>query len=229
MFTFLISIALLITGYFTYGKYLEKVIGIDINRPTPAKSLADGIDYKEMKTWRVYVIQFLNIAGLGPIFGAIMGAAYGPIAYLWIVLGCVFMGAAFDYTVGMLSVQNDGKSLNWIIGKYLGKNIAKVMVILLSWLLLAAGSSFVIGPAALLQNITGWDFKIWLYIIFAYYMCATLLPIDKIIGKIYPFFGAILILMAIFIIFMLIYNWYSGEVQLIELTPSTFKNYKSNI
>jgi carbon starvation protein CstA len=228
MFTFLISIALLITGYFTYGKYLEKVIGIDINRPTPAKSLADGIDYKEMKTWRVYVIQFLNIAGLGPIFGAIMGAAYGPIAYLWIVLGCVFMGAAFDYTVGMLSVQNDGKSLNWIIGKYLGKNIAKVMVILLSWLLLAAGSSFVIGPAALLQNITGWDFKIWLYIIFAYYMCATLLPIDKIIGKIYPFFGAILILMAIFIIFMLIYNWYSGEVQLIELTPSTFKNYKSN-
>lgn len=228
MITFSISIILLVTGYFTYGKYLEKIIGIDKSRITPAKSIADGVDYMEMKPWRIFVIQFLNIAGLGPIFGAIMGAAYGPIAYLWIVLGCIFMGAAYDYTTGMISLKNDGKSLNWIIGRYLGGKAEKIMLVLLFWLLLAVGASFVIGPAGLLHTLTGWNINIWLYIIFAYYICATLLPIDKIIGKIYPFFGAILIFMAIALLFMLIYNWATGDVKLIELTPETFRNYKTN-
>lgn len=116
MITFLVSICLLVVGYFTYGRFVERYFGVSAERDTPVKRLADGVDYQELKPWRMYVIQFLNIAGLGPIFGAIMGAAYGPMAYLWIVVGCIFMGAAHDFFSGMLSLRNDGKDLPEIVG-----------------------------------------------------------------------------------------------------------------
>lgn len=228
MITFFASIALLIIGYLFYGKFIEKHFGASSNIVTPAKRLADGVDYKEMKTWRIFVIQFLNIAGLGPIFGAIMGAAYGPVAYIWIVVGCVLMGAAHDYFAGMLSIRNDGMSAPDMVGKYLGKGVKNFLLVFISLLLLAVGASFVTGPADLIASLTSWDKLIWLYIIFAYYIIATLLPIDKIIGKIYPFMGAVLLFMAAGIAVMMIIKGFSGEISLIELTPDTIKNYHSN-
>ena len=228
MITFLISITLLIVGYFTYGKFIDKYFGANPNNITPAVKINDGVDYTVMKPWKIFVIQFLNIAGLGPIFGAIMGAAYGPIAYLWIVIGCILMGAAHDYTSGMLSMRLDGMSLPNIIGKYLGNNIRKIMTLFTGLLLLAVGASFVNGPSGLLATLTGWDMRVWLYIVFAYYIIATLLPVDKLIGKIYPFMGGALLFMAVGIGIMLIINSLNGSVSMIELTPETFHNYKSN-
>lgn len=228
MITFLISITVLIAGYFTYGKFIDKFFGADPNRPTPAIEMADGVDYQVLKPWKIFIIQFLNIAGLGPIFGAIMGAAYGPIAYLWIVLGCIFMGAAHDYTAGMLSIRHKGASLNEIIGHYLGKGFQKFLTLLIVALLFAVGTSFISGPAGLLQQMSGWDIKIWLGIIFLYYVIATLLPIDKIIGAVYPYMGAILLFMAAAIGGSLIVKGFSGEITMIELTADTFRNYKSN-
>ena len=172
-------------GYFTYGRFVERYFGVSAERDTPVKRLADGVDYQELKPWRMYVIQFLNIAGLGPIFGAIMGAAYGPMAYLWIVVGCIFMGAAHDFFSGMLSLRNDGKDLPEIVGTYLGKRMRQVLIVFAAFLLLAVGVSFVNGPAELLARLTGWDMTLWLWVIFAYYVFATLLPIDKIIGKVH--------------------------------------------
>ena len=154
MITFILSIALLIVAYFTYGKFVERFFGASSKIATPVKRLADGVDYHELKPWRIFVIQFLNIAGLGPIFGAIMGAAYGPMAYLWIVIGCIFMGATHDYFSGMLSVRNDGMSLPDIVGKYLGNGVRKFMTLFTGFLLLAVGVSFVNGPAELLANLT---------------------------------------------------------------------------
>ena len=228
MITFLISIAALVAGYFIYGKFIDRYFGADSNRKTPAITQADGIDYKELSPWRIFIIQFLNIAGLGPIFGAVLGAAYGPVAYLWIVLGCIFMGAAHDYMSGMLSIRNGGKSLPDIVGQFLGKNIRKVMVFFTGILLMAVGASFVNGPAGLLANLTDTNITIWLYVVFAYYIIATLLPIDKIIGKIYPFMGAALLFMAVGIGIMLLVKGFSGEIQMVELTTETFRNYRNN-
>lgn len=228
MITFLISITILIAGYFTYGKFIDKFFGADSQRKTPAIEMADGVDYQVLKPWKIFIIQFLNIAGLGPIFGAIMGAAYGPIAYLWIVLGCIFMGAAHDYTAGMLSIRHKGASLNEVIGRYLGKGFTKFITVVIIALLFAVGTSFISGPAGLLQQMSGWDIKIWLGIIFLYYIIATLLPIDKIIGTIYPYMGAILLFMAVAIGGGIIIKGFSGEITLIELTADTFHNYKSN-
>ena len=228
MITFLVSISLLIIGYFFYGSFLERYFGADKNNITPAVSINDGVDYAPLKPWRVFIIQFLNIAGLGPIFGAIMGAAYGPIAYAWIVLGCVFMGATHDYISGMLSIRNNGMSLPGIIGKYLGNNVSKFLIFFTVFILMAVGASFVNGPSGLLANLTKMDLRIWLYVVFGYYIIATLLPVDKIIGKIYPFLGAALLFMALGIGIMLIIGGINGEIHLVELTPSTFKNFKSN-
>lgn len=228
MITFLISITVLIAGYFTYGKFLDKFFGADPARKTPAIEMADGVDYQVIKPWKIFIIQFLNIAGLGPIFGAIMGAAYGPIAYLWIVLGCIFMGAAHDYTAGMLSIRHNGASLNEVIGKYLGKGFTKFITVVIVVLLFAVGTSFISGPAGLLQQMSGWDMRIWLTIIFIYYVIATLLPIDKIIGAIYPYMGAVLLFMAVAIGGSLLVKGFSGELQMVELTAETFRNYKSN-
>ena len=224
MLTFIISIGLLIVAYFTYGKFVERFFGASSAIATPVKRLADGVDYHELKPWRIFVIQFLNIAGLGPIFGAILGAAYGPMAYIWIVIGCIFMGATHDYFSGMLSIRHDGTSLPDIVGKYLGNNVRKFMTFFTGFLLLAVGVSFVNGPADLLGNLTNMSMTPWLYVIFAYYILATLLPIDKIIGKIYPFMGMALIFMAVAVGGYLIYGGLSGQLYLEELTFDTMKN-----
>ena len=227
MITFLVSIILLIIGYFTYGKFIDKFFGVSEKIVTPAKRMADGVDYQEIKPWRIFVIQFLNIAGLGPIFGAIMGAYYGPMAYVWIVFGCIFMGAVHDYFSGMLSIRNDGMSLPGIIGKYLGKKMKYFMTILTICLLLAVGVAFVNGPASLLEALTHWDMKIWLYIIFAYYIIATLLPIDKIIGKIYPFMGGALLFMALGVGIAMVFN-FTGDIHISEISFDSFRNMHSN-
>ena len=170
MITFLISILLLVVGYFIYGKVVERFIGIDPARNTPAYDREDGIDYMPMPTWKVFVIQFLNIAGLGPIFGAIMGAAYGPAAYLWIVIGCIFMGAVHDFFAGMMSIKNSGANMPDITGEYLGKTMKGVMSFVVVFLLMAVGVSFVTGPSDLIASLTGVNKEIWLYVIFVYYL-----------------------------------------------------------
>ena len=228
MITFCVAIILLIAGYFIYGKFVDRFFGADPSRKTPAETMEDDVDYKPMPTWKVFVIQFLNIAGLGPIFGAIMGAAYGPAAYLWIVIGCIFMGAVHDYFSGMLSVRNKGENMPYLTGRYLGRGMKGVMMVLVSFLLLAVGVSFVTGPADLMQSLTGLDKTWWLYIIFLYYILATLLPIDKIIGSIYPFMGAALLFMALGVCGALVIGGLDGSLTLQELTFDTLKNYHSD-
>ena len=228
MITFCLSIAILIAGYFLYGKFINRFFGADPGRKTPVAEHPDGVDYKPLSPWRMFIIQFLNIAGLGPIFGAIMGAMFGPVAYIWIVLGCIFMGAAHDYTAGMLSLRNDGKSLPEIIGKYLGPVIKKVMIVFTALLLVVVGASFVNGPAGLLASLTNSNITIWVYVVFAYYIIATLLPIDKIIGSIYPYLGAILLFMAVAIGAVLITKGFSGDIYVAELTLDSIKNYRSD-
>lgn len=225
MITFLISILLLVAGYFIYGKVVERFIGVDPSRKTPAYDREDGIDYMPMPTWKVFVIQFLNIAGLGPIFGAIMGAAYGPAAYIWIVVGCIFMGAVHDFFAGMMSIESSGANMPDITGKYLGRTMKGVMNAVVAFLLLAVGVSFVTGPSDLIASLTGVNKEIWLYVIFAYYILATLLPIDKIIGTVYPYMGAALLFMAVGVAVMLVAGDLNGTHQMIELTPATLKNW----
>lgn len=228
MITFIVSIVLLLAGYFVYGKFVDRFFGSDASRKTPAYELADGVDYHPMPTWKVFVIQFLNIAGLGPIFGAIMGAAYGPAAYLWIVFGCIFMGAVHDFFAGMMSLRNGGANLPDLTAKYLGNGMKIVMNVIVAFLLLAVGVSFVTGPADLLYSLTGLGKEVWLYIIFGYYIIATLLPIDKIIGTIYPFMGAALLFMALGVGVMLVAGDISGAHEMVELTPATLRNWHSD-
>lgn len=228
MITFFACILLLIAGYFVYGRFVERYFGTDPQRQTPAVSMEDGVDYKPMSTWKIFVIQFLNIAGLGPIFGAIMGAAYGPAAYIWIVVGCIFMGAAHDFFSGMMSIRSRGSNMPDLIGDNLGKTMKMVMNVVVCFLLLAVGVSFVTGPADLIASLTGIGKETWLYVIFAYYLLATLLPIDKIIGNVYPFMGAALLFMALGVGIMLVAGDVSGAHEMIELTPATLKNWHSD-
>lgn len=225
MWTFLISITALIAGYFFYGRFIERFFGIDSNRKTPAYTKQDGVDYIPMKPWKVFMIQFLNIAGLGPIFGAILGAAYGPWAYVWIVFGCIFMGSVHDYFSGMLSIRNGGASLPELVGKYLGFSVQQILRVFTVLLLVFVGVAFVTGPAGLLASLTSGGKMIWLYVIFAYYLVATLLPINKIIGKIYPIFGFALLFMAVSIAIMMIIKGIGGEMEMIEISRSTLKNW----
>jgi len=228
MITFLLSVLLLVAGYFIYGKLVEKYLDVDPSRKTPAYEKSDGVDYQPMPTWKVFVIQFLNIAGLGPIFGAVSGAAFGPAAYIWIVVGCIFMGAVHDFFAGMMSIHTGGMNMPEVTAKYLGKRMKVFMNFVVAFLLMAVGVSFVIGPAGLMQNLTSIDKEIWLYIIFGYYLLATLLPVDKIIGSIYPFMGAILLFMAFGIGIMLIVGEINGTHQMMELTPAVLKNWHFN-
>lgn len=228
MITFLVSVLLLIAAYFVYGKIVERFLGVDPARKTPAYEMADGVDYHPMPTWKVFVIQFLNIAGLGPIFGAVTGAAYGPAAYIWIVVGCIFMGAVHDFFAGMMSIRSGGANMPDITAKYLGKGMKVFVNIVVAFLLLAVGVSFVIGPAGLMQNLTGMAKEYWLYIIFGYYILATLLPVDKIIGSIYPYMGAVLLFMALGVGIMLVVGELDGSHHMIELTPSVLKNWHAN-
>ena len=228
MITFLVCIAALVAGFFIYGRFVDRFFGSDPSRKTPAETMADGVDYIKLPTWKVFIIQFLNIAGLGPIFGAILGAAYGPMAYLWIVVGCIFIGAVHDYFSGMLSLRNGGVNMPDLVGMYLGPKVKNVLVILVCFLMLAVGVSFVTGPADLMQSLTGWDKTWWLYIIFFYYILATLLPIDKIIGSVYPLFGAALLFMAVGVFGAMIVGDIKGTVEMQEMTLSTFRNFHSD-
>lgn len=201
---FLAGIVALIVGYIIYGSIVERVFGANPNRPTPASKLADGVDYVEMPAWKTWLIQLLNIAGVGPVFGPILGALYGPSAILWVVIGTIFAGAVHDYMSGMLSVRYGGANVPEIAGKTLGNFAKQFMRVFAVILLLLVGVVFVAAPAALLAKLsaTSWGLPmltltVWIGIVFAYYFIATIMPIDKIIGRIYPFFGALLIIMAI--------------------------------
>ena len=208
MVTFVIALIALVLGYVFYGKFIERLFGADPNRDVPAKSMADGVDYIAMPTWKAYMIQFLNIAGLGPIFGAIMGAKFGTASYLWIVFGTIFAGSVHDYLSGMISMRHGGESLPQLIGRYLGSPIQKVFIIFSMVLLVLVGAVFVSQPADILARLTpeSMGVNMWIVIIFIYYLIATLFPIDKIIGKFYPIFGAALLFMALGIMVALFIN-----------------------
>ena len=211
MFSFLISVAALFLGYLLYGGFVNRMFGPDPKRETPAISKADGVDYIVLPTWKVFMIQFLNIAGTGPIFGAIMGAKFGPAAYLWIVFGCIFAGAVHDYMSGMLSLRHDGAGYPELVGKYLGQGTKKVMLVFSILLLLMVGAVFVYSPAVILGDMVGdggsGSMMLWVVVIFAYYVIATLLPIDKIIGRIYPVFAFALLFMAVALMVCLFVKW----------------------
>ena len=204
MITFTICLLALIAGYLLYGRVVERIFGPD-DRRTPALTKADGVDYIPLPTWKIFMIQFLNIAGVGPIFGAIMGAMFGTASYLWIVLGSIFAGAVHDYLSGMLSLRNGGESLPEIIGRYLGLTTKQVMRAFTVVLMMLVGAVFVASPAGLLARLTpeSLDVTFWIIVIFIYYILATLLPVDKIIGKIYPLFAVALIFMAVGILVMI--------------------------
>ncbi|TDQ58002.1 carbon starvation protein CstA [Mesocricetibacter intestinalis] len=225
---FIFCVSLLIAGYFVYGKIVEKVFVINPQRETPAYSMNDGVDYIPMSKKKIWLIQLLNIAGTGPIFGPILGALYGPVAMLWIVFGCIFAGAVHDYFCGMLSIRNGGASIPFLAGKYLGRPAKHFMNVLALLLLLLVGVVFVASPASLLTNIStellgsgslgagavseestasGGNLLIfWTALIFLYYIVATLVPIDKIIGRIYPVFGALLLFMTFGMLFGLFFQ-----------------------
>ncbi len=228
MITFLICLALLVGAYFTYGRYLERLVGIDPSAETPCSRLYDGVDYVPLPRWRIFLIQLLNIAGLGPIFGAVLGAAYGPVAFLWITLGGIFMGAMHDFVAGVISLRQDGASLPEITGHFLGRTMKLVMRLFSAGLMVLVGAVFLSQPAELIANrldipsleVTAfgdfsWLLLIILGIILIYYIAATLLPVDKIIGRIYPIFGFALLFMALGILFVLLF---SGDYTIPELT-----------
>ena len=196
MVTFLGALATLIIGYMVYGVIVDRAFG-RTGEVAPAIRLEDGVDYIPLPTWKVFLIQLLNIAGLGPIFGALAGALWGPSVYLWIVFGTIFAGGVHDYLSGMISFREDGKSLSEIVGKNLGHIMLQIMRIFSIVLLVLVGVVFMTGPAMLLAKLTSMDVLMWLGIIFIYYTMATLLPIDKIIARFYPLFGICLIVMAL--------------------------------
>ncbi|MBN1467080.1 carbon starvation protein A, partial [candidate division KSB1 bacterium] len=208
MFIFIASVVLLIVGYLTYGAVVEKIFGIDRSRPTPAIAMADGVDYVSMPTWKAFLIQLLDIAGIGPIFGPLMGALYGPEALIWIVIGSIFAGGVHDFFSGMLSVRNDGENLPTIVGRTLGRHMRSIMLVFALLLLLLVGVVFVLSPAKMLENLTDIRVGYFVALIFLYYFLATIVPIDKIIGRIYPFFGLLLLFMTFGIFFGMAFGGY---------------------
>lgn len=233
MITFIGALIALILGYLFYGAFVEKVFGIDPKAATPATTKTDGVDFVPMKPWRIFLVQFLNIAGLGPIFGAIMGIFFGPAAFLWIVFGTIFAGGVHDYLSGMLSIRKGGLSLPGIIGEELGNGIRIFMRVLSLVLLILLTTTFLSGPATLLQGLlplSTLDFRfstipiVWVLIIFAYYTLATVLPVDKLIGRFYPIFGAILLFMGLGIMIVML-GWHSAEMP--ELTDG-LQNRQTN-
>lgn len=208
MISFIASIIALIAGYMIYGKVVEKVFDPDPNSLTPAKRLEDGVDYVEMDIKKTFLIQFLNIAGTGPIFGAVAGAMWGPAAFIWIVFGCIFAGAVHDYLIGMMSLRRDGASVAELVGENLGNGAKQLMRVFSVVLLVLVGVVFVTSPAAILNDLTGVDKLVLIGIIIAYYLVATVLPIDKVIGKIYPIFGVALLIMAVGIGFGIVIQGY---------------------
>ena len=205
MITFILSLVALILGYFLYGRFVERVFGPD-DRETPAVAKADGVDFMVLPNWKIFMIQFLNIAGTGPIFGAIMGAKFGPSAYLWIVFGCIFAGATHDYLSGMISMRKGGVGLPEVIGDVLGERTRKLMLVFSVVLLTMVGAVFVYSPAEILNGMAGTT-TMWIIIIFAYYFIATMLPVDKVIGRIYPLFAFSLLFMAGALMVVLFLKW----------------------
>ena len=220
MYTFIGAIVLLVLGYILYGRAVERIFGVEPNRPTPAIEKTDGVDYVPLPAWRIFLIQFLNIAGLGPIFGAIMGVFYGPAAFLWIVFGSIFAGGVHDYMAGMMSIRKGGASLPEIVGSELGMPIRRFMRILSIVLLVLLTTNFMTSPATLISKLCGadgvadafWQTSLfWLIIIFIYYALATVLPIDKLIGRFYPVFGGLLLFMGVGIAVVML-GWHSGDM-----------------
>ncbi|MBO4263236.1 MAG: carbon starvation protein A, partial [Bacteroidales bacterium] len=213
MWSFLISLGALVLGYCLYGGFVERVWGPDASRKTPALTKADGVDYVPLPAWKVYMIQFLNIAGTGPIFGAIMGAKFGPSCYLWIVLGCIFAGAVHDYLSAMMSLENGGDSLPNVVGRYLGGRVKVVITLFIMLLMLLVGAVFVYSPALILGDLAGFmrtpeaSMMFWVVVIFLYYVVATILPIDKVIGRVYPLFAVSLLFMAVAMLVCLLCKW----------------------
>lgn len=221
MISLFLSFVVLVIGYFTYGRLVERTFGPD-DRVTPANAMNDGVDYMPMKTWRAYLVQLLNIAGTGPIFGALMGACFGPVVFLWIIFGSVLGGAVHDYMVGMVSERHEGKSIAELSGIYLGNGAKWGMRLFSVLLLLLTGTVFVNSPAALIARLTPMDndTMLWVVVILLYYVLATLLPIDKVIGKLYPVFGTVLIVMALGILGGTIFGGYHvPELTLANLHP----------
>ncbi len=226
MVTFLLCLALLVAAYFTYGRYLERVCRIDPAADVPSRRLYDGVDYVPMPRWRVFLIQLLNIAGIGPIFGAILGACFGPVAFLWITFGGILMGAMHDFLSGVMLVRNDGLSIPEIVGRYLGGGMRQFMRLFSIVLLILVGVVFLRSPASILgQMIPQVSYYTWIGIIIVYYFVATLLPIDKIIGKLYPLFGAALIFMALGLMGAILFGDYTvpelTTLRNSQLTPET--------
>lgn len=223
MITFLICLALLVAAYFGYGAYLDRVCKIDAKAAVPSATLYDGVDYIPMPRWRTFLIQLLNIAGIGPIFGAVMGACFGPVVFLWITLGGIFIGAMHDYLSGIILLRNDGLSLPEIVGRYLGNGVRQFMRALSMVLLILVGVVFMRSPASILSGmiemIPYWG---WIAIILVYYFVATMLPIDQLIGKIYPVFGAALIFMSVGLAWVL----FTGDYTIPNLTFETIRNYQ---
>lgn len=217
MITFLLCLAILIIGYFTYGTYVDKAVGLT-DEDTPAMRLNDGVDYVPLPWKKVFLIQFLNIAGTGPIFGAIAGVLFGPAAFLWITFGTLFAGGVHDYLSGVISMKHDGKSISEVIGIYLGPKMKVIMRVFSVVLLILVGTVFVSSPAGLLSSMTGKSVTFWAAIIIIYYIVATVLPVNKVVGKIYPVFGCALLLMAIFLCGAMFVNHFNGSMPMIELT-----------
>ena len=221
MISLVCSFAVLLVGYLVYGRFVSKLIEPD-DRVTPAYAKEDGVDFVPMKTWKAFLVQLLNIAGTGPIFGALMGACFGPVVFLWIVFGAILGGAVHDFMIGMISERHDGASVAELSGIYLRKIVKWIMRIFSVLLLLLTGTVFVTSPAALLAMLTpgAMDTTVWIIVILAYYVLATLLPIDKIIGRLYPVFGVVLILMAAGILGGIIFGGYSvPEISFENLHP----------
>ena len=219
MTAFLIALVALLLGFFIYGSIVEKFFK-PTDAPTPAITKRDGVDFIPLPTWKVFMIQLLNIAGLGPIFGALGGAIWGPSVYLWIVLGTIFAGGVHDYFAGMVSMREGGKSLSEIVGKYLGGTTLTIMGFFLVSLMVLVGTVFTVGPAGLLKMLTGIEVPILIAIILFYYFLATLLPIDTIIGKLYPLFGICFIVMALGVMGGMLFSGLPmPEMQLANLHP----------
>lgn len=209
MITFFSALVLLFAGYAVYSKVVEKAFKVDDDRATPAYTENDGLDFVPMSWWKGWLIQLLNIAGLGPIFGAVAGALYGPVAFIWIVLGSIFAGGVHDYFAGMLSMKHKGAQFPALVGKYLGKFAEKSIIIISLLLMILVAAAFTAGPAQLIAQITPINFIVAIVIVFSYYILAAILPINKIIGRVYPIFGAIIIFMAIGLAVALVFGDYS--------------------
>ena len=218
MITFLACVTLLIAGYFVYGTYVDKNTKLSDDNVTPAIRLEDGVDYLPMPWHKVFLIQFLNIAGTGPIFGAIMGALFGPVAFLWITFGTIFAGGVHDFLSGVISMKHDGASVSELVGIYLGDTMKNIMRVFSVILLILVGTVFVTSPAGLLSSMTGMNNLIWVVLIIVYYIVATVLPVDKVIGKIYPVFGASLLFMAVGLLGSMIIRTLNGTMVMPEMT-----------